>query len=197
MPYKIEGLAEALKALRKISPELYKEMNKEILPVMTHMRDQARSFIPENISGLSSWSNHTNATSRTSRARAFPQYDQTAARKGIVYSRGRQRNNNTGWVSLYSLLNRNAIGAIIETAGRKSGFKPASDSQSNNKTNNHFTTAIDSTVGEMVQYGSGNKTRGRIIFRAAYEDQGKAKRSIEYALNKTLTKLQGKMGIKV
>jgi hypothetical protein len=197
MPYQIEGLTEALKALRKISPELYKEMNKEILPVMTHMRDQARSFIPENISGLSSWSSTTNHSSRTNRERPFPRYDQTAARKGIVYSRGRQRNNNTGWVSLYSLLNRNAIGAIIETAGRKSGFKPAPESQSNNKTNNHFTTAIDSTVGQMVQYGSGNKTRGRIIFRAAYEDQGKAKRSIEYALNKTFAKLQGKMGIKV
>lgn len=196
MPYKIEGLAEALKALRKISPELYKELNKEITPVMTHMRDQARSFLPEEIAGLSSWVHKTNATSRTTRTRAFPQYDVETARKGVVYSRGRQKGTSNGWVSMYSLLNRSAAGAIVETAGRKSGFAPASDSQSNNKSNNHFTTAIDSNVGKMIQYGSGNKTRGRIIFRAAYEDQGKAKRTIENALHNTFFKLQPKMGIK-
>ena len=36
MPYAIEGLEETLRALRKFSPELFKEMNKEIKPGYVH-----------------------------------------------------------------------------------------------------------------------------------------------------------------
>lgn len=196
MPYQIEGLDNALRALRKISPDLYKEMNKEIEPTLIHMRDQARSFLPEHISGLSNWSDRENKKSRTSRTRAFPQYDSSIARKGIAYSRAKQKATSNGWVGMYALLNKSAAGAIVETAGRLSGFSPSKRSESNNKTNNHFSTAIDSNVGQMIQYGTGQKTKGRIIFRAAYEDNGKAKAAIAHAVETTLAKLQGQMGIK-
>jgi hypothetical protein len=196
MPYQIEGLPEALKALRKISPELFKEMNKEITPVLTHMRDAARSYLPEHISGLSNWTDHVSKESATDRSRPFPPYSMAEAKKGIVFSRGRQKSNNKGWVSMYSLLNRSASGAIIETAGRLSGMGGSPDSQSNNRTNNHFTRAINSQVGQIVQFDNGRKQRGRLIYRAAHEDNGRARAAISQSLIKTFAKLQPLMGIK-
>lgn len=118
MPYEIKGLDNTLKALRQYSPELYKEMNKEITVELKQLRDKARSWIPAEINNLSRWSRGSKKPMWEG-YRAFPKYDPLAARKGIFYRIGRQKPNRSGWASYYTLFNASASGAILETAGRK------------------------------------------------------------------------------
>ena len=118
MPYAIKGLDQTLKALRQYSPELYKELNKEITIELKDLRDKARSWIPDKIDNLSRWSKGSEKPMWAG-YRAFPKYDASAARKGIFYRLGRQRPNKNGWASYYTLFNASATGSILETAGRK------------------------------------------------------------------------------
>jgi len=46
MPVAIKGVRETVKALRKIDPEMLKEMNKEVRAAMVPIRDKARGFAP-------------------------------------------------------------------------------------------------------------------------------------------------------
>lgn len=186
MPYAIEGLNETLKALRKFSPEVYKQMNSEIRPALRVIVKDARQNLPTDIPGLSNWTAFAERTSRTSRARAFPQYDATIARKGITFSMARQKPNNKGWSAFYTIFNRSAAGAIVETAGRKNPFGDPK-SQSNNKfAGAHFNRSIQSAVGKFEQVGQGNKNRGRVIYKAVYKDQGAIRGKIIDAINKAI-----------
>ena len=45
MPNAIEGLDSTLKALRKFSPDLYKQMNKEIRPALKSLANEAKTYL--------------------------------------------------------------------------------------------------------------------------------------------------------
>lgn len=190
MPKTIPGLDDTIKLIKQISPELYKELNAEIRPGLKELAKDAKQYAPARISGLSSWmKTNKDAKSRTSRARAFPRYTMGAARKGIGYRMGASRVSKGGWVSIYALFNRSAIGSIIETAGRKN---PAGDPRS--KSNNpqagaHFIQAIQSSTGRMYRVGNGRKAEGRLIYRAVSEDNGMIRSRIIHAINGTIEKL--------
>lgn len=199
MAHAIKGLDNTLKALRKIDPTIYKEMNREIRPEMKKLQKTAQQFLPNTIVGLSSWlkPQSENAKSRTSRTRPFPHYNAMVARKGISYSLGRKKQRGSNWASMFSLINRSASAQIIETAGRKSGLSGSKDSQSNNKNAGaHFTQAIQGAVGDFGKIGAGRKQKGRIIFRAVSEDEGVIRGKILDAVNKASTKLVKEMGYK-
>ena len=199
MAHVIEGLDNTIKALRKIDPTIYKEMNREIRPEMKRLQKKAQQFLPNTIVGLSNWikPQSSDAKSRTNRTRPFPHYDAKLARKGIVYTLGNKRQNGNNWVAMFSLINKNASGAIIETAGRKSGLSGSKDSQSNNKAAGaHFTQAIQGGVGHLAAIGKGSKQRGRVIFRAVSEDEGVVRGKIVDAVNRASTKLVKEMGYK-
>ena len=173
-------------ALNKYDPALYKAMNKEIRVALKVVQKSARALVPSSLgSGLRNFQgDSTTAKSRTSRKRAFPKYDATAARRGIVISIGKSKRNNQGFVGYYSLLNRSAAGMIIELAGvTNPGGSP--ESQSNNpNAGAHFINVLNHNVGNFGKYGKGQRSKGRIIYKAAEEDQGKTRDAIIKALAK-------------
>jgi hypothetical protein len=78
---------------------------------------------------------------------------------------------------LYFIFNASAAGSIYETAGRKNpGGDPASKSN-NPGAGAHFINRM----GPL--YGDKQKERGRLIFRAAYEDRGKAQDAVILSIN--------------
>jgi hypothetical protein len=202
MPVRISGVRETVRALRKVDPELLKEMNAEIRAVMVPLRDKARGFAPSpQPDNLYNWAEGTvgkKITARNSsfrafntegRLRLFPLYDHSQAVKGIYYSQAPSKKNRNGWQALYYVANKSAAGSIYETAGRKN---PGGDP--NSKSNNpgagaHF-------VNRMGQlYGDKQAERGRMIFRAWKEDRGKAQDAVVMALNKTIAAFnQGRYG---
>jgi len=192
MSVKLDGVKQTIRAIRKIDPELLKEMNKEIKGIMIPMRDKARSYAPTAApGGLYNWDEGTvkrkitarNSSFRTFNAegtlRRFPFYDAEAARKGIYYSQAPSKRNKNGFQALYYIANKSASGAIYETAGRANpGGSPKS------KSNNPGAGAnFVSRMGPL--YGDSREKRGRMIFRAWSEDGGKAQAAVIQAIVNT------------
>lgn len=191
MPTVVKGVAEAKRVLKKIDPELYKQMNAKITEAMREVRDLARREVPQTIMGLRNFQDSgRERKSRTNRARAFPMYDPALVRKGLTYSIGTKKRAPSGFKALYSMLNSNAAGAIIETAGR---LNPggSSESQSNNPSAGaHFINMITGSFGSLQATGTGRKSEGRLMGGALASRQGQVRDSILKAIDQAIDQLQ-------
>lgn len=180
MPVVVEGIVGLRKALNKLAPDIKKQMDKEVREALKPIIADARAHVPASApGGLFNWNSPGyERKSRTSRARAFPSYDSKLVRKGLVYSVSPSAVKKSGFVSLFSLLNKSAVGAIIETAGRKNpGGDP--NSQSNNpRAGARFIGAMNG-VGALKDYsGRGKNSTGRLLYAAYARNQGKALNAI-------------------
>jgi len=187
VPVELKGVKSTLKAIRKIDPELLKEMNKEIRAVMVPLRDKARGFAPSpQPDNLYGWSKNptkprVQATFNTEgRVRLFPLYDHAEVVKGIYYSQAPSKRNKNGFRALYFVANRSAAGSIYETAGRAT--EPSSKGYRSNNPNAgaHFV----SRMGPL--YGNKQAERGRMIFKAWDQDGGKVQDAVIAAIRKTI-----------
>ena len=193
MPVEIKGVKSTLKAIRKVDPELLKNMNAEIKAVMIPIRDKARGYAPSpQPDNLYGWNENTigqkitarNSAFRTfnteGRLRLFPLYDYETVKKCIYYKAGGSDKNRNGWRALYFVANKSAAGAIYEPAGR-AGTTSREGYRSNTPgAGAHFV----SRMGPL--YGAQREERGRMIFRAWHEDQGKAQAAVIKAIEKTI-----------
>lgn len=163
MPAKVKGALELRQALKKFEPELLKETSQEIAGFLKPIVRQARGFLPSNDNVPSGWLKRPTAKGRW----ATRYYNQAEAAKGITYRTNPGKENYRGWVALASIYNKNAGGAIYETAGRKSGNV------------GKFTPKLGGTLE-----GHGRMNTGRAMFRAYYRDYGKANAAIIKAYQK-------------
>ena len=203
MPVKVTGVKATVKALRKVDPELLKEMNKEIRAVMVPLRDSARGYAPSPQPDNLFMFNKDNASKRitarnsmfktfneSGRLRQFPLYDHAEVVKGIYYSQAPSKRNRNGWRALYFVGNRSAAGSIYETAGRASEPSNKGYKSNNPGAGKHFV----SRMGPL--YGDKQAERGRMIFRAWYENRGKAQDAVVMAISKTIAAFnQGRYGL--
>lgn len=189
MGVKVSGLIETRKALKALAPDLYKEMNKEIGAAMRVVVNDARGMVQPSVNGLYNWQDKgTVVKSRSSRTRAFPKYNSQVIKKGLTYSTGKTKTNKSGFVTLYSLLNKSAVGAIIETAGRLN-FNGDPRSQSNNpRAGAYFNRAIQGTYGGFSSIGKGRYDQGRLMAKAIERNEGKAQDAIFKAIEKATAK---------
>jgi hypothetical protein len=211
MPTEVKGAVELRKALRKFTPDLAKETQKEIAGVLKPIVTKARGFIPST-APLSGWAQSTNGTWGN---RVWSSSD---AKRGIGYKTTPSKVNRSGFRSLARIVNASAAGSIYETAGRKNpqgrpqapmsevvaprhpnfGKMTRSGSKDQSMSNNpnagkQFIDAMDRT-GKIVnayqrQEGASGraskKMKGRAIFRAWAEDQGKANAAVVRAIEKS------------
>jgi hypothetical protein len=182
MPVEAKGVIELRRALNKYAPDLAKELTAEITKSLKVIQKDARGFVPNRApGGLYNWDDNASKktiTAKTSmfrtfnvegRLRPFPLYNATEIKRGIVYRTGYGKPNSRGFRSLFRVRNNSAAGAIYETAGRKN---PNGDPKS--KSNNPNAGARFVQQGPL--YGrkrDGQDMRGRVIFRAWEQDEGK------------------------
>lgn len=171
MPTKLQGAIAARKAMRQFEPDLAKATTKELGAILKPITKNARGFLPSNADVPSGWLKRENA--RGSWATRY--YDASQARRGVSYKTSPSKTNRRGFRSLVSILNKSAAGAIYETAGRKSGIT------------GNFTPKLG---GELK--GRNQLNRGRVIFRAAEEDGGKAKAAVFKALENSVAKFNAR-----
>jgi hypothetical protein len=185
MPIVVEGIVGLRKALKNYAPDLQKQMDTEIRTAMKEVIKDARSRVPES-TRLYNWTdNGQKRMSRTGRATAFPAYNQSLIRRGLTYSIGKQRRNKVGFVSLFTLFNKSAIGAIVETAGRANPSGSARSQSNNPNAGAIFNTTLSNQVGALRSYkGSDRKTTGRLLYAAYADNQGKALDAIMNAISK-------------
>ena len=73
------GLEAIVKAIRKVSPEVYKEMNKAIKPELKFLVAASREKIPTNFVGLSNWNSNPKPHGK------FPEYDPTMMKSSYKF----------------------------------------------------------------------------------------------------------------
>ena len=194
MPVEVKGVIALRKALNAYAPDLAKELTAEITKHLKVIQKDARGFVPNRApAGLYNWDDNASGkkiTARTSmfrtfnvegRVRPFPFYNATEVKRGIVYRTGYGKPNSKGFRSLFRIRNNSAAGAIYETAGRKN---PTGDPRS--KSNNPQAGARFVQQGAL--YGrkrDGQDMRGRVLFRAYEEDEGKQTAAIFKAIETT------------
>ncbi len=168
MPTELKGANELRKALKKFSPDLDKETREEMIGFLKPLVKKARGFLPSNAEAPSGFVKHEVKTAK------FPMYDAAEARRGVGYKLTPTKPNRQGWVQTVSIHNKTAAGAIVETAGRKSG------------NSGRFSPRFSGSFA-----GSG-KMQGRAMFKAYSEDQGKAKAGVIKALEKAADKFNAR-----
>jgi hypothetical protein len=211
MPVNVSGIKEMKKALGLVDKDLLKEVQGEIRAAMIPIRDKARGYAPADSAVLSGWTKSAGLIGPM-RYRTFPKYNQQQVIEGIKYSAGANKRNSKGWSANNYVSNNSAPGAIYETAGRKNPNGAAwigLQADVNNKEISHslnpnagaqFIAAMPALVNArpqgMVGNNKGYKQKGRLIFRAAAEEQGKAMGHILKALEKTATTFQRRTEIR-
>lgn len=184
MPAQVKGALALRKALRDFTPDLAKETNKEIASFLKPIATKARGFMPANEDVPSGWLKRDNAGGKW----ATRYYDQSEARRGISYKTTPSAPNRKGFRALASITNKSAAGSIYETAGRKTSGQQGNSS--NPQAGQQFIAALGGTsnMKNAEDYkGKGRhstKQRGRAMFRAVFEDQGKARAGIMKAIEK-------------
>lgn len=210
MPVVVDGVPELKRALKKFAPDLLKEMNAEIKVALKEVTDDARRKVPSQAPGnLYNWNdNGKEAISRTSRDRAFPKYNGDLIRRGLTYSLGRQKRNSQGFSGLYSLFNRSAAGMIVEWAGRvnpygrtqKAGRRYAQSSknigQSNNPNAGRIFVGAMNDFGPLKQYDKFDRGKGRLLYSAYADNNGKALDATFKAIDKASRALNARTKIR-
>ncbi len=204
MPAELENAVELRKALREYSPELAKQTQKEIAGHLRVVVNRARGFVPSE-SPLSGWANAVGIWEN----RVF---DTGNIKKGIGFSTAPTRPNKRGFRSLATIYNKSAAGAIFETAGRKNpnGLPPAQkttgwtggafgkgtigkvwqtgkevNKSANPNAGKQFINALPPLVDSQQSNSAGRRTRktkGRLIFKAWAEDQGRTTAALVKAI---------------
>jgi len=165
MPVKVKGALELRKALRQFEPDLAKETRKEIAGILKPITAKAKGYVvtPAPLSG---WVKRPNSTGK------FPQFNASEVKRGIGYKTTPSKPNSRGFVALAQINNKSAAGAIYETAGRKTlggNFVP------------HLTPLTTSPAG-----------KGRMIYKAWEENQGKATAAVLKAIEASADKLNAR-----
>jgi len=204
MPVNVTGIKEMKKALGEVDKDLLKDVQLQIRVAMLPIRDKARGYAPADANVLSGWTKAAGIVGPM-KYRTFPKYNQAQVIEGIKYSAGRNKRNKSGWAASNYVSNNSAPGAIYETAGRKSGpggapwiGRDVSETDKNISHSNNpragaqFIAAAGPLVNArpqgMVGNNKGYKQKGRLIYRAAAEEQGKAMSHILKALDSTAAK---------
>jgi len=163
MPVSVKGAVELRKALRAYTPDLAKQMPKDIATALKPVVKVARGYVPDNGSILSGWRTRDNYTGK------FPMFDSRSVKSGISYKTTPSKPNSKGFRSLARLLNKTAAGAIYETMGRKS---PTSRFVQNQK------------AKYASQFNGKGKEQGTLLFRAYDENRGAAQSGVLKAIEK-------------
>ena len=179
MPVEVKGIVEARKILRKLSPDVLKQYNAEIATPLKDITKEARSMTPNSFENLSNFAYPGyDRKSDVQGRRPFPSFVPTVVRRGLTYSLAKSRANRTGWVSLVSMLNKSAAGAIVETAGRKNAYGSAQSRSNNPNAGSQFIAAMNLDIGTLKQTGTTAKTQGRLMGAALVDNKGKAQTTV-------------------
>jgi hypothetical protein len=175
MPVAVKGGLALRKSLRQFTPDLAKQLPKEMAIALKPVVKTARGYMPSDSQVLSNWRPKDNSQGR------FPVYTAKSAKTGIGYKTTPSKPNRRGFRSLARLFNKTAAGAIYETAGRKTP-----DSRFVQNLNNKYSSVLKGNA----------KMQGRALFRAYEEDEGKAQDGVLQAIDKAKNMLNKRASVR-
>lgn len=180
----IRGNADMRRALRRFTPDLEKELKKELGNALRPVVRQAKGFVPQS-APMSGWAGRSFSEGK------FPTYNAATVIKGITYKTTPSAINSNGFSSMASILNKSRVGGIYEGAGRNGsqgqpwvGSKTGSKSNKVSKSTNP--KAGQQFIANLPPLTSSLKGRGRLIYRAWANNQGKAEGAAMKAIDTAL-----------
>ena len=200
----LTGASQLRTALRKFEPDLAKELQDEITAFLKPIVKKARGYVPSDFTP-SNWRGET-------KTGKWPIYNATLMRRGIGYKTTPTKPNRRGFSYAASIANKTASGAIFETAGRKNPGGMMKAPKGTPRTNKNFSHSNNPQAGAQfiralenaspiaqgnTRTGSGRRGRymkGRLIYRAWAEDQGKTNAAIIKALEGAANKFRARVG---
>jgi hypothetical protein len=171
MRIEIRGNADLRKAMRRFTPDLEKALKKELTQILKPIVREAKGFVPAQ-SPMSGWAGRSFNQGR------FPTYNASTIKAGITYSTTASKINSNGFSSMARIENKSRVGAIYESAGRN-GLDGQPWVGRNGSASNRFSHSNNPTAGKtfienLPPLISSLKGRGRLIYRAWAENQGRA-----------------------
>jgi hypothetical protein len=216
MPTEVKGAIALRKALREFTPDLAKETQKEIAAILKPITTKARGFIPSSTplsgwakSGNGTWGNRVWSSSEAKRGVGYKTTPSKPNRSGfralarivnaspsgsIYETAGRLNPQGRPQAPLVQVVapNHSNFGKII-----RSGSKGESVSNNPNA-GRQFIDAMNETSPIVNAYQrqtgqagrASRKMKGRAIFRAWAEDQGKANAAVIKAIEDSKVKFE-------
>jgi hypothetical protein len=164
----IRGNADLVKALRAFTPDLEKQMRKELQAALMPVVKKARGFVPSE-SPMSGWQARSFSEAR------FPVFNYQTITRNIVLENKVSKRDRNGFSSIARIINKSAAGAIYETARRPQawvGPKASGTSKGVSRSVNPGAGAkFVENLGIVVK---SDKGQGRFIYRAWAQSQGVA-----------------------
>lgn len=178
----IRGNADLRKALRQFTPDLDKQLKKELAVALKPVVRKAKSFVPAE-SPMSGW------VARPFSEARFPFFNYQTIVRNIVYTTAVSKPNKNGFTSMARIINKSVVGAIYETAGRKNpqgqpwvGRKAGGSSKGVSRSVNPGAGA--QFIANLDPLTSSLKGQGRLIYRAWAESKGVAEGAAMKAIDK-------------
>ena len=168
MPASVKGGVELRKALRKFTPDLAKETQKEIKLAIQPISKSAKGYVPDRGEVLSGW------LPRQMSEATFPFFNPSLVKSGIGYKTSPSKPNSRGFRSLAQVFNKTRAGAIYERMG-----KVSPDSR--------FVLNQDGKF--LAPLKGKDRMQGRVLYRAYDENNGKAREGVLKAISTAATKL--------
>jgi len=180
MQIELRGNIDLRKALRSFAPDLEKQLRKELASAMKPVVAKARGFVPAE-APMSGWAGRSFSEGK------FPTYNASTIKSGIGFRATPGKVNPYGFSAMATISNKSAAGAIYETAGRNGpqpwvGPKAGGVSKKVSRSVNPGAGA--QFIDNLPELTSSLKGRGRLIFKAWAQDQGKAEGAALTAIDK-------------
>ena len=223
MPASVKGAVELRKALREFTPDLAKETQKEIATILKPITNKARGFIPST-APLSGWAKSgegkwgSDRVWSTGEAKRGISYKTTPSKPNRSGWRSLARIVNASVSgSIYETAGRvnpqgrpqapmsKVVAPRHENFGKMTRSGNKGQSMSNNpNAGQQFIDAMNRTgrIVDAYQRAEGQagrvsrKLKGRAIFRAWAEDQGKATAAVIKAIETSKDKLESRLKVK-
>lgn len=189
MRIEIRGNADLRKAMRRFTPDLEKALKKELTAALKPVVTQARGFVPAD-SPMRGWAGRSFSEGK------FPTYNAATIKSGIVYKTTPSKINSNGFSSMAQIQNNSRVGAIYESAGRANDGKgqpwvgPKAGGSSNKVSKSNNPDAGRQFIANLPPLVSSLKGRGRLIYRAWAQSQGKAEGAAMKAIDKATTQFR-------
>jgi hypothetical protein len=172
MRVELKGVKDTRKAIRNFAPDLNKELNTELKRALSPIAKKAKGFVPLD-SPMRGWAPRSFSETQ------FPHYSAATIKSGIGFSTKPGKTTKSGFTSNAQIFNKSAVGGIYETAGRANtegqiwvGPKAGGTSKKVSRSVNPKAGA--QFIANLPELSSSLMGRGRLIYRAWGQDQGKA-----------------------
>lgn len=177
----IRGNSDLRKALRKFTPDLDKQLKKELGKALRPVVNKAKGFV-EAEAPMSGWAG------RSFSEGGFPTYNADTIKRGITYTTAVSKPNKNGFTSMARIINKSRVGAIYEQAGIKNPtgqpwvgpHGPAGHRYSHSRNKN----AGQKFIANLPPIVSSLKGQGRLIYRAWRDSRGVAEGAAMAAIDK-------------